>query len=104
MKPVDLLTKTHPLLADRVRLAIMATLAAVPEPVDFNTLLASLELTKGNLASHVRRLEQAGLIEVHKEFIDRKPRTTYRCTSEGLAEVKNYLEKVETLLTPIQGG
>ena len=47
MKPSDLLTATHPLLSDRVRLAIMASLAAAEEPIDFNGLLESLELTKG---------------------------------------------------------
>jgi len=98
MKPVELLTGTHGLLSDRVRLAIMASLAAVSEPVDFNTLLESLSLTKGNLASHIKKLEEGKLLSVKKEFIGRKTRTSYRCTSLGRQEVKNYLEKVESLL------
>jgi DNA-binding transcriptional ArsR family regulator len=98
MKPIDLLTDTHSLLSDRVRLAIMATLAAVSEPMDFNTLLKNLDLTKGNLASHIRKLEEGKLLSVKKEFIGRKTRTTYRCTALGRQEVKNYLEKVESLL------
>ena len=98
MKPVELLTGTHALLSDRVRLAIMATLAAVSEPVDFNTLLESLNLTKGNLASHIRKLEEAKLLTVTKEFVGRKPRTTYRCTELGLREVRKYLEQVESML------
>jgi len=98
MKPSDLLTATHPLLSDRVRLAIMASLAAAGEPIDFNGLLESLELTKGNLASHVRKLEDAGLLTVRKEFVGKKTRTTYRCTARGQREVQNYLEQVESLL------
>ena len=98
MKPIDLLTDTHPLLSDRVRLAIMAAVASAGEPVDFNTLLSSLELTKGNLSTHVRKLEEAGLIEVTKAFVGRKPRTTYEVTREGRVAVKKYLEQVEALL------
>ena len=98
MKHVELITSTHPLLYDRVRLAIMATLAAVPEPVDFKTLLSSLSLTKGNLASHVRKLEEGKLLVVTKEFVGRKPRTTYQCTELGLKEVRTYLEHVESVL------
>jgi DNA-binding HxlR family transcriptional regulator len=98
MKPVDLLEGTHSLLADRVRLAIMATLAGVTEPMDFNTLLQSLRVTRGNLSSHVRKLEQGGLLTVTKGYVGRKPRTTYQCTDLGRREVRNYLEKVEALL------
>ncbi|MFH1434466.1 MAG: transcriptional regulator [Pseudomonadota bacterium] len=98
MKPVDLFTSTHALLYDRVRLAIMATLAAVPGPVDFKTLLSSLNLTKGNLASHIRKLEEGKLLVVTKEFVGRKPRTTYHCTGLGLMEVRQYLENVESVL------
>jgi len=98
MKPRDLLTGTHPLLSDRVRLAIMATVAAVADPMDFNALRAALDLTKGNLASHVRKLQDAGLVHVHKEIVGRKTRTTYTVTDLGRQEVRNYLEKVESLL------
>lgn len=97
MKPADLLN-LNPLLADRVRLAIMANLSLVGGPVDFNTLLEELQLTKGNLSSHIRKLEEAELITVHKEFVDRKPRTTYVCTNKGKAEMRHYLSTIEALL------
>ncbi len=90
--------KLHPLLGDRVRLTIMAMLSASPDPLSFNELLEELELTKGNLSSHLRKLEDAKLIKVEKEFVDRKPRTTYGCSAEGRKEVKKYLETVESLL------
>ena len=97
MKVTDLLN-VNPLLVDRVRLAIMAHLALAGGPVEFNTLLEELELTKGNLATHLRKLEEAELITVHKEFVGRKPRTTYVCTARGKKEMRSYLSTIEALL------
>jgi len=102
VKATDLLN-VNPLLVDRVRLAIMANLALAGGPVDFNTLLEDLGLTKGNLSTHMRKLEEADLITVHKEFVGRKPRTTYLCTAKGKKEMLDYLNTVENLLkkTPL---
>jgi len=102
MKALELLTETHALLSDRIRLAIMATLAASRDPVEFKVLLETLELTKGNLATHIRKLEDSGLVDVNKEFVDRKPRTSYQCTPLGRKEITTYLEKVGTLLKAAQ--
>ena len=88
----------HPLLADRARLAIMANLSLAGGPVDFNTLLEDLQLTKGNLSSHIRTREEAELVTVHKAFVDRKPRTTYACTSKGKTEMRHFLITIEALL------
>lgn len=88
----------NPLLADRARLAIMASLSLAGGPVDFNTLLEELELTKGNLSSHMRKLEDAELVTVRKEFVGRKPRTTYVCSRKGKAEMRHYLSTIEALL------
>jgi DNA-binding HxlR family transcriptional regulator len=98
MNPAELLATTHALLADRVRLTIMATLAATSEPQEFTVLLDTLNLTKGNLSTHVQKLEEAGLVAVKKEFVGRKPKTTYSCTEAGRQEVQNYLAKIELLL------
>jgi DNA-binding transcriptional ArsR family regulator len=98
MKPTEFLSSTHALLADRVRLTIMATLAAASEPMEFSRLLDTLNLTKGNLSGHSQKLAEAGLIEVKKEFVGRKPRTTYICTDLGRQEIRNYLSKIEQLL------
>lgn len=97
MKPSDLMN-VNPLLVDRVRLAIMANLALAGGPVDFNTLLEELDLTKGNLSTHMRKLEEAELITVNKEFVGKKPRTTYVCTATGKKEMHHYLSTVEALL------
>ena len=73
-------------------------ISSASEPVDFNSLLSSLELSRGNLSSHVRKLEEANLVKVHKEFVDRRPKTTYSLTNEGDRELKEYLINLESLL------
>ena len=98
MKASELLD-SHPLLSDRTRLAIMALLAASKKPIDFNTALDSLEVSKGNLSSHIRKLEEAGFVEVNKEFVDRKPLTTYSCTKQGRRALKQHLKHLEKILT-----
>ena len=100
MKAQEIL-QLHPLLSDRVRLAIMAALATSASEVDFSSLLKALELSKGNLSSHLRKLEDAGLIEVKKEFVERKPRSCYRCSSSGRVEVRRYLASLERALKGI---
>ncbi len=86
------------LLTDRVRLAIMATLCAAEEPLDFASLLDNLELSKGNLSSHMRKLDDAGLVSIKKEFVGRKPKTTYCATEAGRAELKRYLDVLSNLI------
>jgi len=98
VNPADFIAGVNPLLADRVRLAVMATLAAASEPVDFMTLLRDLELTRGNLSTHMRKLEQGELVRVERAFVGRRPRTTYSCTEQGREAVLSYLEQVEKLL------
>lgn len=90
--------KLNPLLSDRVRLAVMASLASSEGPVDFMTLLENLDLTRGNLSSHVQKLEEAGLIEIKKEFIGKKPRTSFICTALGKKEIRIYLLQIEKIL------
>ncbi len=91
----------NPLFCDRVRLAIMATLAASRHPVTFTTLVQSFDVTPGNLSAHLRKLEEAGFVKCTKEFIGRKPRTSYECTARGRAETKGYLRVVEKVLKDI---
>lgn len=81
----------------RVRLGAMSILM-VNDEVDFNFLKEELQLTDGNLASHLLALEKNGYIEVIKEFVGRKPRTSYRVTSVGKQEFVNHLEALERLL------
>ena len=76
----------------------MAHLSFAEAAVDFNTLLQSLELTKGNLSTHMKKLEDGGLVKIDKRFIGRKPSTSYRCTKKGKKEVQNYLTTIESVL------
>jgi len=94
----SVLINESPVLADRIRLAILATLAVSKEPIEFMALLDQLELTRGNLSTHLRKLEDGKFIKVTKEFKNRKPRTTYECTKKGRKEMKSYLRKVENIL------
>jgi DNA-binding transcriptional ArsR family regulator len=102
MDPKELLS-IDPLLADRIRLAIMATLNVAEEPVDFASLLDDLDLTKGNLSTHMRKLEDGDLITIAKEFVGRKPRTTYSCTKKGRVEFKRYLDTIGVMISTLEG-
>lgn len=64
------------------RLVLVALLAEVKR-ADFLWLLGSAGLTRGNLSSHMSRLEEARYVEVEKRFVDRKPQTLYRLTDKG---------------------
>jgi len=90
--------QTNPLLNDRVRLSIMGVLASSEFEVSFNELKNALNLTKGNLSAHIKKLEKDELVKVKKTFIDNKPRTTYVCSIKGRKALNDYLKKVEELL------
>ena len=84
---------------ERARLGIMTVLVAQKNEVDFNELLKLLKLTKGNLAVHITKLEEAGYVEVTKSFVGKIPRTSYRATSLGRREFAAYLSVLEDVLT-----
>ena len=81
----------------KVRLGIMSVLM-VNEELDFSSLKSLLELTDGNLASHTRSLEEMGYIESKKQFIGRKPNTTYNITQEGRVAFTDHLNALEAFL------
>ena len=81
----------------RVRLGIMSVLM-VNDWVDFTEMKALLNITDGNLASHSSALEKAGYIEVKKEFVGKKPRTSYQVTDLGRAAFKAHLSYLEKLM------
>jgi predicted ArsR family transcriptional regulator len=70
----------------------------VDDKVDFNTLKDTLQLTDGNLASHLRALEEAEYLQVEKQFVGRKPKTTYRATDAGREAFKSHLDALEQLI------
>ncbi len=81
----------------RIRLGIMSALM-VNDSLDFNSLKDLLDLTDGNLASHLKALEQQEIIEVFKQFIGRKPNTTYRATTNGKELFRLHLSALEELI------
>ncbi|MCU0449469.1 MAG: transcriptional regulator [Bernardetiaceae bacterium] len=81
----------------RVRLGIMAVLV-VNERVDFGTLKELLNLTDGNLASHLKPLEAAGYVDLQKQFVGRKPNTSYAATPAGRTAFQNHLNTLEELI------
>ncbi len=81
----------------RVRLGIMSVLM-VNDWVDFNEMKNLLEVTDGNLASHSSALEKASFIEIKKEFVGKKPKTSYRVTQQGRKAFEEHLSALEKLL------
>jgi DNA-binding HxlR family transcriptional regulator len=81
----------------RVRLGIMSILM-VNEWVEFKSLKALLKVTDGNLASHLSALEKKELLIVNKEFVGKKPRTTYNATKEGKTLFNKHLAALEALI------
>ena len=81
----------------KARLGIMSVLM-VNESVDFVSLKKLLELTDGNLASHARNLEELGYIRCDKQFVGRKPNTTFSATPEGKEAFRKHLNALENFL------
>lgn len=81
----------------RIRLGIMSILM-VNDRVDFKSLKEILEVTDGNLASHLKALEKEDFIEVRKQFIGRKPNTSYMATEAGRQAFNDHLNALEAIL------
>ena len=64
----------------------------------FSQLKADLDVTEGNLSSHIQRMEEAGAVAVEKEFVDRKPQTTYRLTDDGRNKFEDHIGTLESLI------
>ncbi|MCB0581863.1 MAG: transcriptional regulator [Phaeodactylibacter sp.] len=93
----DFITKLNKIFDNRLRLGIMSILL-VNDDADFNRLKTMLEATDGNLASHLRALEKEGYIKVHKQFVGRKPNTTYEVTAPGRRAFSEHLDALEKIL------
>jgi DNA-binding MarR family transcriptional regulator len=87
----------HKAFESRIRLGIMSALV-VNEVLDFNSLKEYLDVTDGNLASHIKALEKEEFIGVEKSFIGKKPNTRYFITKEGKKAFNSHLEALEKFL------
>jgi DNA-binding MarR family transcriptional regulator len=83
-----------------VRLRIMAALITLTpnEEVEFTYLRDLLEVTDGNLGAHLRKLEEAGYISIHKAFVERKPRTYISATTEGRKVFDAHVAALESII------
>lgn len=87
----------HKAFESRIRLGIMSALT-VNEAISFNELKDFLDLTDGNLASHLKALEKEKFIAVSKTFVGRKPLTRYYATKEGVHAFGMHLRALENLI------
>jgi len=82
---------------ERGRLAIMSMLAASPE-LSFTELRDTLEMTDGNLTTHMRTLQEAGYVSIAKSYRNRRPLTTVSLTPEGRRAFANYVALLEQIV------
>jgi len=85
------------LIHEPSRLTIMMHLYVV-ESADFQFLQNQTGMTPGNLSSHLRKLEDAGYVEVTKEFLDRMPHTALKLTRKGREAFKEYRRNVKRFI------
>ena len=95
------LTDVDRVIHEPARLLIVTLLSAVKE-ADFLYLQRESGLTKGNLSSHLLKLEQAGYIEIQKTFRGKIPLTVLCLTRAGRAALEGYKKKMKNLLVPGQ--
>ena len=94
MKGFDQLNKAF---ESRVRLGLMSILS-VNNWVSYKEIKDLLEVTDGNLASHIQSLEKINYLEIKKQFIGKKPLTTYKVTEMGKKAFENHIKGLEKLL------
>ena len=93
--------RSDELILDRLihepgRLAILTVLSSVND-ADFVFLQRTTGLTKGNLSSHLTKLEDAGLVEIRKRFVNRKPNTNVALTAVGRQRTSQHWDQLERL-------
>ena len=91
------LVEIDKLIHEPSRLMILATLHVV-ESADFLFVERQTGLTRGNLSSHMSKLEEAGYLEITKEFVDKIPRTLLRITEAGRAALLEYTNNMKQVL------
>lgn len=100
MVDYSLPTNLDRLIHNPGRLAVLAVLAGV-ERADFTFLQETTQINKGTLSKHLSALEEAGYIEITKQFIDNKPNTSARLTSSGRKALNTYKRTYQRILKSI---
>ena len=96
--PIENLNK---IFDSRIRMGVMSILV-VNEEVSFNDLKQMLDVTDGNLASHMVNLEENGYVKVHKGFIGRKTNTTYSITRAGEKAFTEHINALENMIRGVK--
>ena len=94
------LSEIDRVIHEPARLLILAYLSVV-ESADFLFLMNQTALTRGNLSSHLSKLEAAGYIEIKKEFVDKIPRTLLRLTDKGKEAFQVYQSNMKQVLNSL---
>lgn len=94
LQPINNIDRT---LHAPARLLILAILKVV-ETADFTFLLQQSGLTRGNLGTHVTKLEEDGYVSIKKLFVERKPRTLFRLTDKGRRAIQTYRENMRDVI------
>ena len=86
---------------NRIRLGVMS-IVMVNDEISFNDLKQLLEVTDGNLATHLQTLEESGFLKVHKGFVGRKTNTTYSITKAGEKAFKDHIQALENMIKGVK--
>ena len=97
----EIVAKLNKVFDNRIRLAAMSTLS-VNDAMDFNSMKGLLDVTDGNLASHISALESEGYVKVTKRFVGKKPQTTYTLTATGRRAFTEHIDALEQLIRKSQ--
>ena len=97
----EIVAKLNKVFDNRIRLAAMSTLS-VNDSMDFNSMKGLLDVTDGNLASHIAALEEEGYVKVTKKFVGKKPQTTYALTAAGRRAFTEHIDALEKLIKSSQ--
>jgi DNA-binding MarR family transcriptional regulator len=98
---MNLIENLNKIFDSRIRLGIMSVLMVNVE-INFNELKELLSITDGNLASHLKTLEESGYVKIQKGFIGRKTNTTYSVTKAGEKAFKLHLTALEKMIGSVK--
>ena len=103
MPPEGMIDEVDRVIHEPARYMIMAHLYVL-ESADFLFLMSRTGFTKGNLSSHITKLEEVGYLEVIKEFLGKKPHTMLRLTRKGRKAFEDYRRTMRNVLDGIPGA
>ncbi len=95
------ITGLNKVFESRIRLGVMSVLV-VNEEINFNDLKQLLQVTDGNLATHLVNLEENGFIKIHKGFIGKKTNTTYVITKAGEKAFAEHITALENMIKGVK--